>query len=259
MSVICQQLRDSSAFVQKWLMKQPAVKEESITDWLLYDLSEKIPHVWYRSFTRHEEAHQTGADWEWWVLYSDCYLRFRVQAKKVSPHVDNYNAIARSNTNGLQIEMLLQSALDNNAIALYALYSAQELSTKCRRMEHPQVDGVYLASAFELYQSFIAGARQRINADSLLAASVPFSCIACCPLTDPGGYVFGTFIDTYLPSGPGPLIEGKGARGVHSELPQYVSALMDHESDSKPDLWEMEYGKYLRDFDALLIIDMRRS
>jgi len=52
------------------MRKQPEVKEESLTDWLLFDVSQKISRITYKSFPRHEEARRTGADWEWWFLFS---------------------------------------------------------------------------------------------------------------------------------------------------------------------------------------------
>ncbi len=69
MDEICKQLHQSSGFVRKWIAKQPAVKEESLTDWLLFDVSTRLPNVLYHAFTRHEEARHTGADWEWWLLF----------------------------------------------------------------------------------------------------------------------------------------------------------------------------------------------
>ncbi len=39
-----------------WLKKQQYVKEESLTDWLLYQASLKSDKVFYKTFSRHEEA-----------------------------------------------------------------------------------------------------------------------------------------------------------------------------------------------------------
>ena len=44
-----------------WLQKQPNVKEESLTDWILYTTSQRIDKFYYKAFTRNEEAYN-GAD-----------------------------------------------------------------------------------------------------------------------------------------------------------------------------------------------------
>lgn len=83
-----------------WIHNQPYVKEESITDRIIYDLNRDNPFVICYEFNRNEEA-VNGADWEWWILFNDyekvsltsnahgqyegvLALRCRVQAKKIS-------------------------------------------------------------------------------------------------------------------------------------------------------------------------------
>ena len=84
MNTDADKLRGSSLYVRKWLVRQPSVKEESITDWLLFDISENIKSVYYQAFTRHEEARKTGADWEWWFVFRDFAMKLRIQAKKLT-------------------------------------------------------------------------------------------------------------------------------------------------------------------------------
>ncbi len=66
------------------MKNQPHVKEESITDWLLYDISKNNSNIYYHAFTRNEES-LNGTDWEWWILTNDIYsniaYRFLIQAK----------------------------------------------------------------------------------------------------------------------------------------------------------------------------------
>jgi hypothetical protein len=84
-NIDCQILKASSKYIRAWLAGQPNAKEESLTDWLLYDVSKSSANFLYRAFTRHEEARQTGADWEWWLLLPLHNLRLRIQAKKLLP------------------------------------------------------------------------------------------------------------------------------------------------------------------------------
>ena len=105
-----------------WLSKQPNVKEESLTDWLLFELSEKCERIKYFAFTRNEES-VIGADWDWWILTDTNAFRFRVQAKKLRPNVDNWALISYSNKHGSQIDLLLESAKRDSAYPLYMFYS----------------------------------------------------------------------------------------------------------------------------------------
>jgi hypothetical protein len=230
------------------------VKEESLTDWLLYDVSSKVPSVLYRAFTRHEEARKTGADWEWWLLFKTQSLRLRVQAKKVSPTADNYPELARTNRYGLQIDKLRADAKKANAIALYALYSSQGLQSQCGRGVS-QADGVFLAGATRLSTDFIAGARQYIAAADLLSCSVPFPCIACCPYANDPSKTFSRFFETYFSSELEETKDRNAHRGIHSQLPIYISSLLEHGEEKVPDWWEREFHDSLQEFNAVLIYD----
>jgi len=122
-----------SAFIYEWLLKQAHVKEESLTDWLLYDISSSNPNIYYKAFSRHEES-ENGADWEWWILttdplYKDKYngYRFLVQAKKLWPNnQDNYSLLSYGNKNGFQIDLLLNEARYRNAYPLYMFYTTTQ-------------------------------------------------------------------------------------------------------------------------------------
>ena len=106
-----------SKYVYDWISKQNHVKEESLTDWLLYEISQKCDFIFYQAFSRHEEA-RNGSDWEWWILttnnkYDDKFTayKFLVQAKKLlSNGIDNYSLINYGNKYGTQIDSLLATA-----------------------------------------------------------------------------------------------------------------------------------------------------
>lgn len=77
----------TSEYIHRWLKSQSAVKEESITDWLLFNISQQTDMVYYKTFTRNEEAFN-GSDWEWWIIADGNFgiqaYRFLVQAKKLN-------------------------------------------------------------------------------------------------------------------------------------------------------------------------------
>ncbi|CUP36675.1 hypothetical protein EAI89_22555 [Eubacterium sp. am_0171] len=122
-----------SAFIYEWLLKQAHVKEESLTDWLLYDISSSNLNIYYKAFSRHEES-TSGVDWEWWILTADPYYkdkyngyRFLVQAKKLWPNnQDNYSLLSYGNKNGFQIDLLLNEARYRNAYPLYMFYTTTQ-------------------------------------------------------------------------------------------------------------------------------------
>ncbi len=88
MNTICKSFNDCSADIKKWLTKQPEVKEESLTDRFLYNLSEKIPTIKYEQYTKTEEGRKTGADWEWWFIFSDKKsFAARIQEKNYNPQL----------------------------------------------------------------------------------------------------------------------------------------------------------------------------
>lgn len=257
MNNICKELRKSSSYVRQWLTNQPVVKEESLTDWLLYDVSKNVPSVLYHAFTRHQEARETGADWEWWILFKKHFVRLRVQAKKVSTSKDNYPELARTNRHGLQIDMLLDGAQKANAIALYALYSAHDAKTLCNQHHTQYDDGVFFAGATRLNADFISGARQRITADDLLSRSVPFTCFACCPLVHGHDGSMTEFFENYYASELGTDNGRNVRRGIHFELPGYISSLLEHRGEGVPDWWEKEFQNSLQGFNAVLVYDYR--
>lgn len=82
----CTKLKEASREIREWISDQPSVKEESITDWLLRDISKRVKNVYYTSFSRMTEARTTGADWEWWFLFDCGSYRMRIQAKKLAPY-----------------------------------------------------------------------------------------------------------------------------------------------------------------------------
>jgi hypothetical protein len=108
----------------QWQLGQPNVGEESLTDWVLFQLSQTLSGFYYHKFTRSQEAKETGADWDWCILTKGPVISMRVQAKRVYPFQDLYASLAHANRHGLQSELLLSSARADNLRAIYAFYAA---------------------------------------------------------------------------------------------------------------------------------------
>ena len=214
---------------------QPEVKEESLTDWLLFDVSQKIPRITYKSFSRHKEARQTGVDWEWWFLFPSFALKMRVQAKKLSSTRDNYPCIAHTNMHGLQIEKLLHDADQNNSMPFYAFYTAEYADVMCRRSRNDE--GVFMAGGHRIYDEVILKPRKTISSSELLKHTIALSCFLCCPLASGrarAGGLSGSddedgwrlFIKQYYTSelkqdSPNGYISGESIPGIHKRIPPY--------------------------------------
>jgi|GEM_PF-4674183 len=52
MANICTQLSKASEYVSLWLIKQPNVNEESLTDWLLFHISMISTLFWFTIYVR---------------------------------------------------------------------------------------------------------------------------------------------------------------------------------------------------------------
>ncbi|MDP3025117.1 MAG: hypothetical protein Q8O10_06245 [candidate division Zixibacteria bacterium] len=260
----CEKLKESSIYIRNWIERQPAVKEESITDWLLYDVSEKIRGITYRMFTRHQEARETGADWEWWFLFPDFSAKMRVQAKNIDPSKDNYPSIAHTNKYGLQIEKLLQDSKDKNFIPLYAFYTCLQEVVMCRRGINDE--GVYLSGGNRVYADFIQNGKTMVLAKDILARSVPLSCFLCCPLCFEGDRGFIRFLSSYyhqeiglLPEQATSIDAEEEIPGIYRQVPGYVSSFIEHAREKLPDWWEKEFREYLEGVNALFVYDMRKK
>lgn len=179
----------ASETVYNWLLKQSNVKEESLTDWLLFFISENSTNIYYKEFTRHKEANN-GADWEWWVLTSgyDNSLRayrFLVQAKKLVGHGrDNYPLLSYGNRNGYQIDLLMKSAKYKYAFPLYMYYSISPVDIDEQFNDFLFIDksiigwcencvnGCYLSPASKVYSELYNKPRHTLKDSDLLNKSL---------------------------------------------------------------------------------------
>ena len=163
MNNICKVFNECSNDILNWLSKQPEVKEESMTDRFLFDISEKLPIVKYKQFTRMEEGRKTGADWEWWVLFpNDKSFCARVQAKKLKNDKDNYAGIAYTTNGMLQIERLLEDSNKNDFASLYAFYSSESSKyTLCGGRKGNE--GVFITDAEHLKNEILDNPRANLR------------------------------------------------------------------------------------------------
>ncbi len=249
-----------SADLGVWVRSQPSVGEESLTDWLLYRLSDSVPWVRYLPFSRCEEGTATGADWEWWLIGDSCSLGIRVQAKNFARVDDVYPLLAYANRRGLQIEMLIEAAAQNKLLPLFALYHGDPpVRTTCcpSWSSHPPADsGVFLADAERCYAAYVKPGRRRVDPLEVLGHSCSLACLFCCGAASDEAAVRVDDIITYIHrslrvTNQGPL------PGVWEVPPPHVAALLESQRAEPPHWIATEFASRLRGVSALLAFDLR--
>ena len=264
----------------QWQKKQPHVKEESLTDWLLYAVSRKTNRVVYHAFTRNEEA-QGGADWEWWLLTdgqaglrgSTAY-RFLVQAKKLPLGKDAFPQLSYGNRNGMQIDLLLASARTRHALPLYLYYStaASDPKEQVRNAGLPEVEtllsyadcpnGAYLSAARGV-QRRVFGAPRRAWPDADLLQHALGLSVCDLFLSGTGAAaallsgIYGACVREELAAGSA---RPQGIRHFGESLPAYLRFWMDRtRRDGDWNTLEMQFLPALAGLSGMAVIDLRRG
>ncbi|MFC1925913.1 hypothetical protein ACFLW2_04365 [Chloroflexota bacterium] len=269
-------LYKSSQFIGNWIHRQLYVREESLTEWLLFDMSENIRGVYYQSFSGLEEARRTRADWEWWFLFSGFCFAMRVKAKKLHPAADNYPGIAHTNIYGLQIEKLLDDAARGNFMPFYVFYTDQRAEVMCPNQRNDE--GVFVAGGQKIYDTFMSGPREQVMAADVLRHTLSLSCFVCCPLVSgagsfmqaesgelDGGDRWRSSIINYYRSELSPgfgdektsIPEYENIPGMRKEVPHYVESFVGLRGKRLPDWWEHEFSGDIEGTNALLVYDLR--
>jgi len=258
----CNELRKICLKIRSWIEKQPYVKEESITDWLLFEVSENIPKFYYKAFSRNEEAKETGADWEWWILFRDSSFRMRIQAKKIKINSDNYPLLAYTNKYGLQIEKLIEKSKNDNFIPLYAFYTSKTNKVRCG--ENRTNEGVYIDGAKTIYKRFILPGKKKLTYNDILEHTTPLSCFLCCPIAHSikDAKRFQEFLIHYY----GEEIKGVDQNnndglilGQYKDIPNYITSFVESVKEGLPDWWEKEFNRQIKDVNSLVVYDARHS
>ena len=271
---------DASQYIHAWLLKQMHVKEESLTDWLLYYLSERDDRIIYQAFSRNEESLR-GADWEWWIItedegysHSPRGYRFLVQAKKLKKGQDNFPLLNYCNKNGLQMDMLLDSARSRNAMPLYLFYSTDhaQYSEQIKNFPHSAVvldwcksciNGCYLSPAMALKALAYGGPRTNISERQLVNNSLGLS-ICDYPLEyDAVNQFLRRVNDAYktvvgTESNQDYKYGFDGICHFDKGIPTYVRSLINGRGD-RMDWLESEFRRQLDGVSGVSIVDLRKA
>jgi len=255
-SLFCKEFIDKSHYVYNWMKKQPAVGEESITDWLLFALYESLPSLKYITFSRHKEARETGADWEWWFVDNYKALCLRIQAKKLFSSKDNYNSLAYTNKYGMQIEKLIDNAKKVNALPFYTFYSFSHSKPKvlCGSTTWTKEDcGIIISSAKELYNKFIIDGKTKVTDLDIIGMSNPLQCLVCCMNAKSVDDVYNHISMYYKKS------IDNNEEGIHTSIPNYVQNLLHQEESKIEESYEKQFKDQIKDINSLVVTDLREN
>lgn len=242
--------------VHDFIRHVPDVKEESITDYLLWQwrtIDSRLKYISIRSYTRIEESRRTGADLdlELWLIGSTTHIALAVQAKKFIKSHDCYVRKLRYPRNTKQqLNMLLSYASSQERHPVYLIYAISDPATTTLCPSDCMNSAVFIADA-KIMGEFADGKRgKRVSKNKLLAESIPFHCLFCCPGQSQMECFQNFFADCTSNNGDRP----------NGELPEYVQLLL---SEPRSFSWELikelRSCEHLRRFRALAVYDMRNS
>ncbi|WP_126536006.1 DUF6615 family protein [Aerosticca soli] len=170
--------------VKTFMLNAPDVKEESITDCLVWkwrELDTRFKYINVSTFTRQEESTTTGADFEieLWLVGEKFHFPLVFQAKKFVKLNDFYvtklNYPAR--TQG-QLTRLLEYAKAQKKLPFYVIYSVPDSNTEtmCRGKDTADT-AVFIADAHTIKKFADGKHGKRVSKTSCLRQQINF--IAC--------------------------------------------------------------------------------
>jgi len=255
---LCKANKAVSDEVKNFMLNVPDVKEESITDYLVWkwrELDARFKFINVSTFTRHEESKTSGADFELelWLVGSRFHFPLIFQAKKfVRQHGSYFNKLNYPAGTQAQLKMLLAYAKTKNRLPFYAFYSVPDAKTRSMCRGHdPSNTGIFMADAYTI-KTFADGLHgKRISKNDLLKVSNPFHCMFCCPLVQLGDYFTSYFSSLSNAAQP----------RENEHLPEYVNMILN---EQRSEVSEQEtlpiINKYgLRAFRAVGVYDMRNA
>lgn len=221
---LCESNIELGRRLHEFMLNVPDAKEESLTDYLVWQwrmLDPTFRYVSAKSFSRMQESAVTGADFELelWIVGRRSSVPLLFQAKKFMRTYDSYvQRLKYPNGTQGQLTRLMSYAATNRRLPFYAIYTTFDGGRPMCAMGKSDASGVYMLSAHRV-QGFIAGPR-RLGLNDLLSWSNPLHCMFCCPIDR-----LSTYFERYFrEAASGDLLHNT------RDLPQYVDSILNGES-----------------------------
>jgi hypothetical protein len=197
---LCEANRKLSEDVKGFLQNVPDVKEESITDYLVWkwgELDKRFNYINIKTFTRNEENLITGADFEieLWLVGRKFQFPLVFQAKKAIKPFDSYvSKLNYPKNTQAQLKKLLNYARSKGRLPFYAFYSIPDDTTQVMCAANQAYEsGVFMMDAFTAKAFADRKHGSKVSKNKLLSATNPFHCMFCCPLMRHGKYFIRYF------------------------------------------------------------------
>lgn len=261
-------LASTSAEVRAWIQDRPSVNEESITDWMLRNISKGTSNIQYHIFNHTEESEE-GADWIWCFQTNTRYFLLLVQAKKLKKAAyDNHKTFNYHNRNGRQIELLLKHANEKKMLATYAFYCDSTFQTACGvPLEN---EGVFIASAKRIKQldDEHSAAKPTTGIEEVLKKSIGLSCFERCLMIWPKPIIasnFENFLKHYLVENEVDPEQRSNCKFSYSvgetQLPEYLQWIVRHNGNiirktDLPDWFEEKFREQIRGVLGVVLVDL---
>ncbi len=189
---LCSENKKVDALVGDFIKHVGQIKEETITDYLVWQwglIDKRFNYIDVTQFDRDQENTTTGADYEMelWLVGRTHAIPLVFQAKKVIKNYNGYKAALNypENTQA-QLTTLLTYAKSQRKLPFYMFYSVPDTRTESKCIKYSAASGItiYMADALEIKEIADSSAK-KISKNDLLKKSNPFQCIFCCPLSSP--------------------------------------------------------------------------
>lgn len=255
-----------SAEIKSWLQDQPDVGEETLTDFLIRNISKHSKDIQCYKFN-HKKESENGADWIWcFRCYSYYYLMY-VQAKKLNKRASkNHKGLEQRNINGKQIELLIQNAKSQNMLAVYAFYTNISAKTMCKMLYTDEGAFIASAQAIKKINNNYALKTTSTSPLNILKCCIGFSCLECCSLIfskDTIANGFELFINTFFMKGSDEAFDELNPFYRHDieDLPGYLHWIVknkshDYTSSNLPDWFETEYKESIKNLSGVVLLDI---
>ncbi|ARU26078.1 DUF6615 family protein [Cellvibrio sp. PSBB006] len=196
---LCESNKAVSLEVKNFMLNVPDVKEESITDYLVWkwrELDARFKYINVSTFTRQEE-NKTGVDFELelWLVGRKFHFPLIFQAKKFVKQNNSYvTKLNYPKSTQSQLKKLLAHAKANKKLPFYVFYSLPDKNTQTMCGAHEISDtSIFMADAHTVKKFADGVYGKRVSKNKILKESNPFHCIFCCPLTQSGHYFASYF------------------------------------------------------------------
>jgi hypothetical protein len=187
-TALCDSNKAVGLEVRDFIVNVPDVKEESITDYLVWkwrSLDARFKYINTKTFTRQQESSTTGADFElelWLVGHTKC-VPLLFQAKKFLKPFDSYvSKLNYPNNTQSQLQTLLSYATKRNLLPFYAIYTAGATAHPLCARRTDLDTGVYMIDAATIKTFADRAHGRKVELNTIIARSNPFHCMFCCSM-----------------------------------------------------------------------------